>query len=330
MKGDFPRVLFIVIDQLAGHWAEGVKVEGDFPPANVWGYHQKGLIPNFSRLINEGLWAPAWNMGECDTSHGMKYLASGRYKHKSFWGGEGKGRFYPEEDKEESLFEFAKIYHRGKIRVAVFTTDLWIAKGYFYTPEDMHAFPSYFPDDPMWHAMALPWLRKNTNWDLVHIYFATNDQISFCPSYQRANAHERSSKHSYLLYLNSLLGEIIEFLEVKKLWGETFLVLAADHGYHLGCSTARKVGAKSINWCADHPGPHDCEIWDFAQDRSTGVYSRCSRRIPFIVSGGALAKELRGKALARAEIIDVAATIADILKVPYSCEGSSVLKGQNQ
>jgi hypothetical protein len=174
MKKDLPRVMFIVIDQMAGHWVDGVMAEGDFPPVNIWGYHKKGLIPNISRLIAAGLWAPAWNMRECDTAHGMKYLASGRYNHKSFWGGEGKGRFYAEEDKEDSLFEFAKKHHRGNIRVAVFTTDLWIAKGYFYTPEDMHAFPSYFPDDPMWHDMALPWLRKNANWDLVHIYFATN------------------------------------------------------------------------------------------------------------------------------------------------------------
>jgi arylsulfatase A-like enzyme len=126
--------------------------------------------------------------------------------------------------------------------------------------------------------------------------------------------------------LDSLLGEVLEYLDVKRLWDEMYLVLAADHGYHLGCSTARKVGAKIKNWCADHPGPHDCEVWDFAQDRSTGVYSGCSRRVPFIVSGGALAAPLRGKALDRAEIIDVAPTIADILGVPYTCEGSSILR----
>ena len=325
MKKDLPRVMFIVIDQMAGHWVDGVMAEGDFPPVNIWGYHKKGLIPNISRLIAAGLWAPAWNMRECDTAHGMKYLASGRYNHKSFWGGEGKGRFYAEEDKEDSLFEFAKKYHRGNIRVAVFTTDLWIAKGYFYTPEDMHAFPSYFPDDPMWHDMALPWLRKNPNWDLVHIYFATNDQISFCPSYQRANPHRWSSKHAYILYLDSLFGEVLEFLDANKLWDQMYLVVAADHGYHLGCSTAKKVGAKVKNWCADHPGPHDCEVWDFEKDKSTGVYSGCSRRVPLIVSGGALAPSLRGKALERAEIVDVAATIADLLDLPYVCEGRSVL-----
>ena len=43
------RVFYLIIDQLAGHWEESVKIEGtDLPPANVKGYHEKGLIPNFS------------------------------------------------------------------------------------------------------------------------------------------------------------------------------------------------------------------------------------------------------------------------------------------
>ncbi|RKY84034.1 hypothetical protein DRQ11_12135, partial [candidate division KSB1 bacterium] len=50
-------VVYLVIDQLAGHWAGSVRVDGtDFPPANVKGYHEKGLIPNFSYLIDNGLW----------------------------------------------------------------------------------------------------------------------------------------------------------------------------------------------------------------------------------------------------------------------------------
>lgn len=40
------RVLCVIVDQLTGHWAEGVKIEGtDLPPVNVAGYHQLGLIP---------------------------------------------------------------------------------------------------------------------------------------------------------------------------------------------------------------------------------------------------------------------------------------------
>jgi len=46
---------------------------------NTWDYARLGLAPNFRRLVEEGLFCFAWNMGECDTPHGMKYLATGRY-----------------------------------------------------------------------------------------------------------------------------------------------------------------------------------------------------------------------------------------------------------
>ena len=69
-------VVYVVIDQLAGHWEDSVKIEGtDLPPANVKGYHEKGLIPNFSYLIDNGLWVKRpWNRERCETACAMKYL----------------------------------------------------------------------------------------------------------------------------------------------------------------------------------------------------------------------------------------------------------------
>ena len=46
------RVLFIVINQLAGHWEKSVKIEGmEFLPVNIAGYHKLSLIPKFSYLM---------------------------------------------------------------------------------------------------------------------------------------------------------------------------------------------------------------------------------------------------------------------------------------
>jgi len=322
------RVFLLVIDQLAGHWVEGVKVYENFPPANIAGYHQLGLIPNFSALIRDGLWIKsAWNRAECETPHGMKYLASGCYNRGNYWitNYKGRGNYYQEAG-DQSLFEVAKNFYKERIKVAVFTTDYWIAKGYFYVDQDMHALSGSYPDELMWRDFALPWLKRNPDWDLVHMYFPVNDAVSFCPSYSPRNPHPKSSKHAYLLYLDQLVGEIAEFLKYKQYWEETYLIIASDHGYHLGCSTAHQVGATTINLCCDHPAPHDCVIWDFSKNERTSTYSGCSRRIAFIVSGGALNGGKRGKVIEEAEIIDVAPTIADILQLDYSCEGKSVLR----
>ena len=49
-----------------------------------------------------------------------------------------------------------------------------------------------------------------------------------------------------------------------------------------------------------------------------------------MISGGALDEEFKGKILKHCEIIDVAATISDILDVPYKCEGTSIFKRKNE
>ena len=344
---DMKRVLFIIIDQLPGHWAKGVNVaEGmqlsgdwakminvaeDMPPVNVWGYHEKGLIPNFSHLIGNGIFAFTWNRGICDTPHGMKYLATGKYDVEPFWSSLENQPYYARKASDPmGLLEYAKHHDPEAISAACFTTNNWSAPGYFFPAADTHALSSYYPDELIWRQFALPYLRSKENWNLVHVYFPVMDSISNCPSYSYWNPHVRSSKHSYMLFLDSLLGEVIEFLQFNELWEETYLILASDHGYHAACSAARNIGVKTgintPNWCYDHLPPYDCEMWDYVEDKSTGTYSGCARRTLFIVSGGALEESLRGKVIDEAEIIDVAPTIADIHEIPYKCEGKSLLE----
>lgn len=326
------RIFYLIIDQLAGHWAKRVEVEKGIPPANVDGYHKLGLIPNFSFLINNGLWVKKpWNKGICNTCYGMKYLANGCYNRGNYWifNYKNRGTFYPEAEKEEGFFEYVKKYYKEKIKVAVFTTDYWIAKGYFYVPQEMYALSGCFPDERMWYEFALPYVTKNPDWNLLHVYFPLGDTISYCPSYQNLpvnSALRATSKHAYLLLLDKLVGEIINFLKIRNLWDETYFFLASDHGYHLGCSEAYKMGIRTSNWCCDHPEPYDCEVWDFGKDKSTGIYSGGPRRTTFILSGGALEKKHRGKTLEEAEVIDVIPTMAQILDIDYECEGKSILK----
>ena len=324
------RLFYLIIDQLAGHWAENVRVKDDFPPANLAGYHRLGLIPNFSGLIKKGLWVKRpWNRGICTTPHGMKYLAGGFYNKGAYWGSfEDTGAFYPETPDEEGFFEFCKKHYPGRFKASVFTTDYWVAKGYFYVPQDMHALPACYPDEQMWYNCALPYIRRNPDWNLLHLYFPLNDTISYCPSYQALPFYptlKHISKHAYLLFLDILLGEVIGFLKEKGYWKETYFVLASDHGYHLGCSVAHDLGVKEKNWCCDHPAPHDCQVWDFERNKATGFSSDCARRTAFILSGGALEDKYAGKTVEEAEIIDVIPTIAELLDVPYRCEGRSIL-----
>lgn len=328
-----PRVLLIVVDQLAGHWVEGVEVAEGIPPVNVWSYAKLNFTPNFRRLIEEGVFCFTWNAGVCDTPHGMKYLATGRYNAGPYWTTIGNWPYYPrtpENPGPMGLFEYAQHYAPTRIKPACFTTDHWIAPGYFYTSGYPVALSAYFPDEEMWHRFAKPYLTKRGEWNLVYIYFPVMDSVSYCPSYTSSPSNPRESKHAYMLFLDSLLGDVVSFLKEHHFWDETYLILASDHGYHAGCSTAREKGAKSPNWCSDHPPPYDCEVWDFENDRGAGRYSGCARRTFILVSGGALDNVHRGRVLREAEIIDVAPTIAEILDVPYECEGKSVLSRKSE
>jgi len=313
------RILYLVIDQMAGHWAEGVKVHGDLPPVNIKGYHELGLIPTFSSLINEGIWVKEpWNRGICNTTNGMRYLATGSY----VGGGDGKEA----RPQQEGLFEYAARIHSHRIKAAAFTTAAWVYPGYFYNTQYFNGLSGFYPDDSMWYDFALPWLRQNPAWNLVHVYFSTFDTILCCPSYWPHSPHVKANKHAYILHLDGLLDSVVGYLKYKDLWEETYLVVASDHGYHLGCNVAYEASAPMVNWCSDHAAPYDCEIWDFDAKRTTGSYSGGPRRTTFFVSGGAVPKQWRGSTIETAEIIDVIPTIADLMQIDYTSEGSSILK----
>jgi arylsulfatase A-like enzyme len=152
------------------------------------------------------------------------------------------------------------------------------------------------------------------------------DGVSLCPSYTPdPPADCRKTKDAYIRHLDEIVAEMIEFISEDGGWDRTLIVIASDHGYHAGCTTAKAKGAKSANYCADHPTPYDCFVYDFAKDRPTEVRSDCARRTTCIISGGALAPALRGSIVEKAEIIDVAPTVADAMGVPFPCEGRSLL-----
>ena len=181
-------------------------------------------------------------------------------------------------------------------------------------------------DEQKWRDYVYPYIVDNPDFNLITLYLSDFDAISYCPSYQKPIPNKYSSKHAGILALDRLLGEIVNTLKSSKYWDRTYIVVASDHGYHLGCSVAKGMGIKTNNWCCDHPPPWDCEVWNFEEDKPTGIYSGGPRRITFIVSGGGLEEEYRGKVIEEAEIIDVIPTIADILDVPYECEGKSIFK----
>ncbi|RLE79501.1 MAG: hypothetical protein DRJ52_08285 [Thermoprotei archaeon] len=331
------KVILLVIDQLPGHWAEGVYVDEKkkIPPVNIKGYYERGLIPHFAELIDNGLWVlRPWNRGICFTRQGMRYLATGSYTRplydEEYW---RNPEDYSDEEKT-GFFEYAKEYYKGELKCA--TIGGWYERGYFYVPDtivsphctkiSLHNTVEW-SDLLLWRNFIKPYMDFNPDFNLMLIYFPTFDVINRCPSYvEKSDTNPFTSKHSYMMLLDYIIGEIVEYLKSKKMWNQTYIIVASDHGYHLGCSIARKQGARSTNWCCGHDAPFDCYIWDFEKDRPTDKYSGGTRRVTFIVSGGALPEDYRGKIVREAEIIDVAPTIADILEVPYKCEGKSIFK----
>ena len=114
------RVLYVIIDQLAGHWEESVRIRidgTDYPPADVKGYHEMGLIPTFSDLINSGLWVKRpWNHGGCKTVAALKYLCTGSYsKAETLYN--DSSTWFLESEKKMAFFEFAKRYYLDKLTV---------------------------------------------------------------------------------------------------------------------------------------------------------------------------------------------------------------------
>jgi len=319
------RVFYVIMDQLAGHWCEGVEVAPGIPPVNVWGYHKLGWIPHFSELINQGVFAFTWNREECMTSAGVKYLATGCYN----VGPTQKGDYYPRTESNPGpigIMEAAKRHAPDKLHAVTFTTAYWTNPGYFYVPDLGMGLPGGFPDDRMWREFALPYLRQRRDWGLAHVYLTTMDTVTHCPSYTpNAPSDYRDTKDAYIKHLDEIVKEMIDYLSEDNGWERTLIVIASDHGYHAGCNVARDKGAASPNYCADHPPPYDCYVWDFDTDRPTDISSCGPRRTTCIVSGGALPAEFRGTIVEEAEIIDVAPTVAGALGVPFPCEGASLL-----
>ncbi|MBM4044911.1 MAG: hypothetical protein FJ279_07345, partial [Planctomycetes bacterium] len=223
------------------------------------------------------------------------------------------------------VMEAAKRHH-SKRHMVTFTTAYWINPGYFYVPDMSMGFPGMFPDDRMWGEFGLPYLRKRRDWVLAHVYLTTMDGVSLCPSYTpEPPADCRKTKDAYIRHLDEIVKEMIDYVREDNGWERTLIVIASDHGYHAGCTVAKAKGATSANFCADHPAPYDCRVWDFQADRETNIPSNCARRTTCIISGGALAPELRGTVVPEADIIDVAPSVAEALGVPFPCEGRSLL-----
>jgi len=331
------RIFFLIIDQLNGHWEESVKIEGtNYPPVNIAGYHKLGLISNFSYLINNGIWIKKpWNKGNCNTIAGMKYISTGYYLEKKYFESQNiRPCYYYDKKEKYTSFPVAIQQHYKKYNKILIGGIF----GYFPWTDDFLFDDCYsvccpwnlnpnlnHRDDAMIKNYVFPWLKNNCDWSLTIAYLQGLDEIGDkgCPSYKKSN-NFKASKHSYIKYIDRIIGEIIAFLKRKNFWEETYFIIASDHGAHLGCSVLAQSGIRTNNWFYNHQKPWDCEVWDFKNNKSTKIYSGGPRRITFIISGGSLEKKYKGKYIEEAQIIDIAPTIAHLANVPFKCEGKDI------
>ena len=214
------RVVYLVIDQLAGHWEESVTIEGtDLPPANVEGYHEIGLIPHFSHLIENGLWVKRpWNKERCKTVAGLKYLATGSYsKAETLYN--STSNWFIEAEKEMGFFEFAKRHYLDKL--TVITTGNPFCRGYFYVPEIMQRIPVGYRKLPPSHSdesvlreLVFPWMEWFPDtWGLAHAYLSGMDAVTYCPSYPGWECRRDCSKHTYIPLLETFSPTSLRPLE---------------------------------------------------------------------------------------------------------------------
>ena len=85
------------------------------PPVNVAGYYKLGLIPNFSYLINNGLWVKKpRNNGNCNTIVGMKYITTGSYLENKYFEPQNKRPcyYYDIKEKYTSFPVAANLYYK--------------------------------------------------------------------------------------------------------------------------------------------------------------------------------------------------------------------------
>ena len=327
------RILLFVIDMLAGHWAEGVKVQSTgYAPPNIKDYHELGLIPNFSYLIKHGFWVKRpFNNGRCGTEYGMHYLATGIYEEKQI---KSIGDGCVCSSKAKTILDSFNEHHNGKTRMASFATTHWVRKGWWHCAGNNEGLAPAYPDESTICDYAFPWMEQNPDWDFVMIYQPEHDLIGTdlgTPVYLEKPEHYLADKHHHLIdKVDKHLGMVMAFLKDKGWWEETYMHVFSDHAYHLGCDCVSDfvpcVGPRiSTNLCWNHRAPYDCLVWDFDKNKPTGELSQCCRRTAFIAGGGALDKKYRGKTRDTAEIIDVPATIADLGGFPFYGNGKSLL-----
>lgn len=324
------RTLILIFDMLAGHWEENIIVPStNLPPPNVIGYVKKGQLFTFQKIIEKGVFVYAWNNGICNTPYGQKYLASGTYrgiKTKS----SDNGYWIMKEgiEIETILTACKKKYPYGK--VASFGSDAWMQTGWWKAPDVTFGWSSYFSDF-ITTQTCFKWMMENPDWKMVLLYLAQYDKTGNCFVFKE-NALYTEDKHHSIIYLDKILWMIKEFLIENKWWNETLLFIGSDHGCHYGCNVAieegiqRGISKEEIsNYCSNHQEPFDCYMWDFEKEKKTNKKVNCCRRITFIISGGGLPKNCRGKIVKYGEIIDFAPTIAKLMEIDFNSDGKCIL-----
>jgi len=323
------RTFIVIFDMLAGHWEEDIVVPSTgLQPPNVMGYMKAGKLPAFEECISDGVFVYCWNKGICNTPYGQKYLASGTYKTKSCPSNGPYWIMTDGIDKETILSACKRIYPKGK--VASFGSDAWMQTGWWKAPDATFGWGSYFSDF-LTMQTCFNWMMVSPDWKMVLLYLAQYDMTGNCPLYKEGASYTEDKHHS-LLYLDKLLWMIREFLKENRWWDDTLLFIGSDHGCHYGCNVSVEEGRQKgihekelINYCSNHQSPYDCYIWDFSKDRASDKKSDCCRRTTFIIGGGGLPEEMRGKVVPYGEIIDFAPTIAKLMKIEFQTDGKSVV-----
>ncbi len=325
-----PRALLLILDMVAGHWPEGVRVPGsDLPPPNVLGYARAGLLPAFAEAMEHGVYAYCWNRGVCNTPHGMRYLASGSYQAKARPLGDKLHWGFTEIDDTPTILTSCKAAFPEQ-KVAAFGSDAWMQTGWWKAADCTMGWGSYFSDFlTMQNAFA--WMQANHDWKMVLLYLAQYDKTGNCPI-RRQGAAYTEDKHHSLLQLDRYLWMVKMFLRESGWWEETHLCIASDHGCHVGCEVAVAEGRERgipeqelANYCSNHQEPYDCRAWDFEHDRQLETRTDGPRRTLFMLTGGALAQGHHGRVVPEAEIIDFAPTVAGLMDISHDAQGGTIL-----
>jgi hypothetical protein len=338
MQSEIPRVVLLVIDQLAGHWVPGAATvqSTGLPPPNIMDYHKHGLIPNISECINNGLWTlRPMSQGKCMTPYGMRYLASGRYdSHQVVLEDEWCCHPYADGD-YRTICEWIDR-NRPDIKVATFGSGCWLAPGYWHTTQHCVPLPGYYPDEKELTEYVFPYARANPDWRFLMIYLPEHD-LTAKPYGLPVSVPDPetpvSDKHHHLVdHVDRHVGMLIDFLMATGAWDDVLMVITSDHAYHYGCdamsgSFRPHDGPRtSTELCWDHVWPWDCKAWDFSSNRpiSRG-WSDCCRRVTQIVTGRALPLAMRGTTREHGDICDATATVAGALGIPFNCAGESIV-----